>query len=72
MVPKTKQGLKFRMGGNPPTSAGMFLDGVRIAWWPASRPVPNQAVASRVLMAYEEKGAVLTRDDIEALTDEES
>jgi len=61
-----KDGLRFRQGGNPPTNPGFFLDGKRIAWWPAIG-LPDQAQASLVLLAYEAKGSTLTRDDVRAL-----
>ena len=58
-------GLKYRAGGNPPINPGLFLDGERIAWWPAGR-LPTQRDASLVLAAYESYGRALNPDEVRA------
>jgi hypothetical protein len=67
--------LRYRQGGNPPINPGLFLADdaqpggwKRIAWWPAGK-LPDQALASRVLLAYEAKGSVLSRTEVRALRD---
>jgi len=55
----------YRAGGNPPINPGLFLDGVRIAWWPAGH-LPGQRDASLVLAAYESYGRALNPDEVRA------
>lgn len=72
MASKTKvqaaEILYYRAGGNPPQIPALYLGTTRIAWWPAAITRPDQAIASRVLIAYEAKGACLTREEVVALS----
>lgn len=75
--------ITFLSGGNPPIAPGLFYlaaprgkgsgkrsrmskRDIRIAWWPAGF-APTEERVTLVEVAYEAKGATLTRDEVRAL-----
>ena len=71
-MPHARQGLYFLAGGNPPNHPALYLDGQRIAWWSASVPNPNEAMANVALRAFYKKGEALNREEVLELFREEA